>query len=491
MVKFGYHIDTASISYEISLEAARQSGADYHLIMNDSGSFFFRDGEIATIRKWLQDLPNCNLIWRNFHRLEGNWSLYPNASEYEKHWKYLRSQLGDSLMSRIIIDDPCNEPNLAGADRIAAKAYVARCVALVRAAHNAGVKLAVGAWSIGTPHESLFENEYLPLWQALSVYKQGISCHLYGAIPFEAGELAPYSIILDAKTARNAMQGKWPIQHKGWLMARPYRIIELFRELNLGIPEIYITECIVDQISDMGMEVKEAWKAKYGIDKYQRDPRGILAWERYLAEMIPGPLYAALNELLAHARKNIFYHPAFKAACLFAMNAQWGYPNGSNKEAGSNYNDPALDHFRSQSLYLVNTTNDPTLPHIELPEDKAMPEMIPARIRSTVEIGTNVRSLASINGAILGRIPRLWQEINITVEKDWESKTWVYLEIGQLKGYSSKEWLEIVPVVVTPPPPPSDEPEYEVDFTIRMTESVRAAFREIADSLANAKLDEQ
>jgi hypothetical protein len=397
-MKFGYNCDTSSVSFEFAIEAMKQSGADCHLIMISPNSFYLGTGDLATIRKYLEALPShVKLIIRTYNTNEGDWQRYPAAIEYERHWKWIKANLGN-LTDRLIFDDPANEPNLGGSDVNAAKAYVARCVELVKAASNAGVKLAIGAWSVGTPHESLFATVYTPLWWALHEYKQAISWHLYGAIPNEAGETESLEIVLNAATARNYMASdRWPIAHQGWLMARPYRLIEHFRNYDLGVPEFYITECFVDNIfNSQSSWIKEAWKAKYNSPKYP-DPRGVQAWEEYLKEMFPEMAFdVAIAHLLSHARKNIFYHGAFRGGCLFALNKQWGYPNGSNKEAGSNYEDTQFTRFRAELLPSVNA---------EIDEDTPM-QLFPAKIKTP---SSNIRATA--NGIVLS-------EINVP---DWSS----------------------------------------------------------------------
>ena len=222
MVTFGYHIDTESFSHETLLGMVKASGADFHLLMINPNGYFLGSGDILTIKRWLADIPNASFIIRSYSVSEGDWSVYPKPVEYEVFWRTLAKQFTPEQLARLVFDDCVNEPNLGGTDVGAARAYVARCVAMVRAASNAGIKFAVGAWSVGTPHESLFETEYLPLWKALAQYKQGISLHAYGAIPLEAGELVPLSVVLDAENAQ-AVQTKdrWPITHGGWLIEAP------------------------------------------------------------------------------------------------------------------------------------------------------------------------------------------------------------------------------------------------------------------------------
>ena len=491
MVTFGYNLDTSSIPLEKALQSLKASGANAHTIVIDPHSFWLGTGDLDTIRKYANALPNATLIIRTYHALEGNWSLYPKAIEYETHWRWVKNQLGESVMQRIVFDDPVNEPNLAGDNPVEARAYVNRCLALVKAADNAGVKLAIGAWSIGTPHENLFETEYLPLWRACKRY----SLHLYGGIPSEMGELAPYNIILDAKKARTHIKDeRWPISHQGWLIARSYRIIQLFEKHGLGIPELYVTEGIIDQISDMGQYIKDAWKAKYGIPAFQNDPRGAQSWERYLQSMFEAEGFdfqKALAFLHRHARKNIFYHPAFKAVCIFALNVQWGYKyagyanDGQHREAGSNYDHPAFDTFRNVYLPAINAESFdeiPVPPPVVTPPKE--PIMLEKRIRSNAidtQNGTRIRK-APITGETIGYIPHIaWQDC--LVADDYEAATWVKVEVGALVGYVSRQYVNIENRVIEAPP----EPSFMVDFTITMTDDVRGAFQTIATALANAK----
>lgn len=449
MVRFGYNWDAGSVNPDFAYKAMRDSGGDAHLLMIANGGFFFTQGDIDLIRKTVQSIPNATIIVRNWNRLEGQWQSYPNALEYEKHWLWVKGQLGADIMRRVVFDDSVNEPNLGGDNVASAQAYVTRCIAMVEAAARAGVKLAIGAWSVGTPHESLLGTVYLPLWKALAKHKQAISMHLYGAIPFEAGETMPIDIALDPAKAREAMRDtKWPITHGGWLIARAYRIIEIFRANGLGIPEIYATEGIVDNIyNSSNSHIKEQWRSKWGIDKFQRDPRGIQTYQRFIEAMYPElDFQHAVAKLFSHARRNIFWHEAFRGVCLFALNRQWGYPSGTNKEAGSNYEDAQFTLFREKLLpELNNAPVDSTPVPPPNPEPPKEATMLEKRIRSTAN-ATNVRNAP--NGAILGVLGSAWQDC--LVSDDYESATWVKVEVGNLKGYVSRQWVEIDNRVIAP-----------------------------------------
>ncbi len=477
MVKFGFNWDTGSVSFEQAIPAMQAAKANAHLLMLDPGGFFLRAGDLDTIRKVASAVPDCTLIIRIYSRNEGRWTDYPSASQYEQHWRWIRQQLDGALTKRLVFDDPVNEPNLAGSDRLAARVYVSRCIELVKAANNAGIKLAIGAWSVGTPHESLFEAEYLPLWKLLAQSKQAISMHLYGAIPFEAGELAPLDIVLDAKLARSAMRGKWSVSYAGWFIGRAYRIIQIFAKYGLGTPEIYVTECIVDNVfNSSNSQIKEAWRAKYGIDMYQRDPRGIFCWERYLAEMFPEYQFdEAIAYLLSYARKNIFYHEAFKGACLFALNAQWGYPNGSNRQAGSNYADGKLSRFRSELLPKVNV------------ERIDMPVTYKARISSKTT--SNVRGSADTSAPIVLILTNAWILADVTeVNISNDGYEWLQVKTDTVTGFVAKTSNLVIEPIVTEP----TEPVYEVnlyDLTVRGSEDemkdYARVFEMLRDKFAN------
>ena len=395
VVKYGFNADTSSVSYEKILASFRASGAEYNMVMLDPSSYFLGVGDIATIRKYLTDLPNTKLIVRTFSNSQGDWQKYPSAEKYQAHWLWIRTQLGDTHTKRIVLDFPINEPNLGGSDPTLARPFVNYCISLVKAAAVAGVKIAIGAFSVGTPHETLFETEYLPLWKAIKQYGMGISLHLYGWIPFEAGELVPLNVVLNAPLARHFMLDEhWSKDYQGWYIGRAYRYIQVFERHGLGLPELFVTECLVDNIANADTSaIKEGWKAKYANNVYP-DPRGVRAWEKYLKEMFPElDFQSSLKLLFRHARKNIFYSPAFKALCIFALNAQWDYPNGTNREAGSNFAVPALDVFTMKYISEINAETYEDNP--PMPTKDSVP--FPNAESPLWELGTLIITNESVN----------------------------------------------------------------------------------------------
>jgi hypothetical protein len=514
VVKIGYNCDTASLTFERIVEVMKASKADYHLIMIQPQGAFLQLGDIATIRKYLEALPTTKFIVRVYNKLEGNWASYPKASEYQENWANVRAALGDTYTKRLIFDDPVNEPNLAGDNVLEAKKYVDRCLELLEAAKSAGIKLAIGAWSVGTPHENLYKTVYLPLWKKLAEYKMGISYHAYAmAIP-EIGELDDAKLILDPATARKSIRlGKWPLSHKGYLIARPYRWIQLWEEFKLGTPEnpypeIYITEAITDNVFNESIAwIKDLWRQKsWGIDAFNRDPRGIQAWEKYLLEAFKedGLNFGQILQFLTrHARKNIFYHPAFKAVCLFALNAQWGYAyaghpmNGTHKEAGSNYDRPEFDTFRNVYLAEINSellseTSPPmpiAFPATDSPLWKDGTLTLNAvRLRSQPDINpTNV--VTTLTGTFEAK--RHEHEPNEPILADgytWHAYSFIDNQIIR-KVWLAREvvtWVE-KPIVIPPPVDPKPD-VYEANLyqlTVRGDKAQMETYAKIFDTLAD------
>lgn len=502
MVTFGYNIDAASISYERAIEAMRASKADCHLVMVDNRTFFYQQGEIDTIKKYCAALPNTTIIVRLFNNAQSDWKKYPHAledkaSKYQENWAWAKQQLG-IYANRVAFDDPCNEPNLAPANHPDAALYAKRCIALIEAASAAGIKLAIGAFSVGSLQEDSLSTIYKPLWEALKRHKQAISWHLYGAIPFEAGETAPLSIVLNATHARAYMKDeRWSMAHQGWLMAESYRVIQLCEAMGFT-PEIYISECIVDNVLGQAPEIKEAWRAKYGLDMFMRDPRGVRTWSKYLEEFFRADgldFQQGLAKLLQHARKNIFYHPAFKGACLFALNAQWDYGyegrmDGTNKHAGSNYDRPEFSLFRSELLSKVNTEIMTT----PIPPTTAVPFPAltsPLWENGTLTLGdsTNLRSQpTNTSNNVVKTLPAgSYKAKQFPETKLADGYTWYAYVIEQANQPSLNGWVarratttwqkEIVI------PPPQVEREYFVDVlgggTLKVKEHVLDALIEV------------
>ena len=494
-MEFGWNCDTSSLSFERIVQAMRDSKATTHLIMIDNTTPFLKIGDIENIKRYLNALPNITLIVRVYSKLEGDYKAYPSAAEYQKNWAWVKAQLG-ALSSRVILDDPTNEPNLAPAGSNDAALYVERCVALVKAASLAGIKLAVGAFSVGSLQESIISTTYRPLWLALKEYKQAISYHSYGAIPFEAGETAPLNIVLDAKKARAYMKDeRWPMSHGGWLLAEPYRIIQACEALGFT-PEIYLTECLVDNVLGQDPVTKEAWRAKYGIDAFMRDPRGVQCWERYLTEFFSAEgldFQHSLYALFRHARKNIFYHPAFKGACIFALNAQWGYgydgkSDGTHKHAGSNFDRPEFELFRKTLLGMINTEVYVTPTPVPVPTPSPIfPtfSLFPAQVRSLT--GSNIRSAP--NGTVIGQVPQMWADCLLSKASTYyDSYNWYTIEIV-LDGNVKKGWVADTLAfefnhTVTPPPPPKQ-------FVVRWNGSVQITVSEsdLDKIIENAELE--
>lgn len=364
-VRFGYNWDTESIPFEKAIPTMQAANASAHLMMVNPRSFWLGVGDIANIKKVLAALPNCELIIRIFHTNQGDWKTYPDAIQYENHWRWYKSKFTDAEWTRLIWDDPCNEAGTSNDSVTEIRAYVKRCVLLVEAAGRVGMKFAVGAWSVGTPHEKWYENEFMVLWRAIATNRQAISYHGYATIPPLAGETLPIELVLDPVASLASMtEQRVSLDHAGWLIARMYRVIKIFKKYELGVPELYITEGIIDNIyNSSNSDVKEEWKRLHGMNEAMDDPRGPRSHTNFLNKMFAGQnktFSQMLGVIHRWVRKFIFYHPAFKAVCLFALNFQWdyrygGYTNdGQHKQALSNFDRPEYDDFRMIELPAIN-----------------------------------------------------------------------------------------------------------------------------------------
>jgi hypothetical protein len=484
MVKFGYNIGTDSISYESAIASMKASGGDGHLIMIANGDYFLKLGDLETIRKYLGALPTATLIIRLYHKSEGNWSLYPTAAEYENHWRWVKTQLGTEAMKRIVFDSPFNEPNLAGDNPLAAKPFVDYCRALVKAAYNAGVKVAIGAFSVGTPHEKLLNTVYVPLWQDCAKYKQGISLHLYAAAIAELGETIGLDTVLDPVKSRAALvDKKWPMDMQGWFIGRAFRIIQIWQDLGLGTPELYVTEGIIDNIFNSGSShIKDQWREKFGLAQYEKDPRGAACWEKWLLEVFrydmdssigkPLDFQQTLGVLFRHARKNIFYHAAFKVVCIFALNAQWGlgygtYPKGTNYGAGSNFDHPLFDRFRKEYLPAINAE----IMGETMPEPIPFPDLAsPLWEAGTLVLksATNVRNQPTLaKSSLITTLPignYKAKQFLTTEQKEgysWHAYQIIRENAAPLNVWVAKEIIgEWIKDIVIPPPVPTLEEIY-------------------------------
>lgn len=334
MSKIGYNIAMSWVDNQ-AIENAVASGADKHLIMTES------DDAARQIGMWKDRLSADKIVWREYSRLEGNWSVYPNNVEIVEKWKTQGHR-------DIIRDDPTNEPSLDANNSELNQRYVKTRVDLLHIARTEGIKVAVGAFSVGTPHEDMINaGIYDDLIRAVVAGGHYFSVHEYcPGIP-GAGDVFPYSELLNPQTVVSKMkQDIWGLDDY-WLLRRSDRFVKRARELGIADPQIIVTEAFIDNI-DMG-DVREQLRRGFGLAEYNYDLRGVLAWREYWFEAFgTRDLNAIVQILTKYAANKVFNQSWIKGVCLFSLNKNWDTPEGHN------WLNEMLRSFRETSLPFIN-----------------------------------------------------------------------------------------------------------------------------------------
>ena len=159
--------------YDEAMQTASNMGAAYHLVMTVPPSGVNSANEVNEITRWRDAVAPTKLIWRTYSTLEGNWvkmigyadtqDMYrDNIDQYiQKCQSWARKKVAEwrsEGLKDIIRDDPICEPQLAGGDKRFNEYYVIRSVTLVNEAKKHGFTVAIGAFSVGTPHEARIDD---------------------------------------------------------------------------------------------------------------------------------------------------------------------------------------------------------------------------------------------------------------------------------------------------------------------------------------------
>lgn len=363
---FGYNFGFGTASFEKFLLDAANSGCDTHLVMTvpqggipSSGDFNL----IWDVYNYLYPIygDDTTIIWRIYSNREGNWSTYPDSKIYQAIFASY------DLPPNTIIDSFVNEPSLGGNLQIANEQYARHELQYLRDMKAIGIKYAVGAFSVGTPHEQQILNG---VYDDLIKEAEYFSMHLYGQFPFEAGEIYSFDIVLKTEENRNLIRDiyfnnkKWDDgEYLGYYVRRISFWEKRAKELNVDMPDILVTEGVFDQL-DYGSKqwVKDNWKQQFGLNIYNRDPRGILTWISHIMWVFNDiPFNEALKLILTHFRKNVVFQKYVKKVMLFGYNTLWDTPQGHNWENN------ALSSFRQNNLKEVNMSVNETVPDNDEP----------------------------------------------------------------------------------------------------------------------------
>jgi hypothetical protein len=357
MGKIGYNINLGGLGkqFEEAQANAKSASAAFHLLMTAPSNGINTQGDAEAIDRWIEKIQPAQIVWRTYSKLEGNWSVFPSNDEIIKRWRA-------ENRPQYIRDDPSNEPSLFGKDPRTNALYVKSRADLLRKAADIGIKVAVGAFSVGTPHESLIANgTYDELIRAVVEGGHYFSVHEYcPGIP-GAGDVFSYEKLLNPDEVMETMKrDPWPVKAVYWLLRRSDRFVVRAREIGLSDPQIIVTESYIDLIPDAN-DVINQLRDKYGIPAYNKDLRGVLAWRMYYADAFPDKSFSdVITQLSKYIEENIYYPDHIKGVCLFSFNWDWDTPEAHN------YLNPYLDDFRRVGL--PNLSKSPSL--FTEPEEK-------------------------------------------------------------------------------------------------------------------------
>lgn len=341
MAKIGYNIKLGGLPDQVK-EAqieTKVTVAPFHLVMTAPTDGINTQEDIKAVDTWAEIVKPAQIVWRTHSKLEGDWLSFPSNDEIVKRW------LAEDR-PQYVRDDPSNEPLLLDGDPEINGRYVESRADLLRKAADAGIKVAVGAFSVGTPHEGLIaDGTYDDLIQAVVEGGHYFSVHEYAPGIPGAGDVFQYDELLNPETILKVMKPEpWPIQSVYWLLRRSDRFLIRARTMGLSDPNIIITESYIGLIPDAN-DVLNQLRDKYGIPAYNKDMRGILAWRMYYADAFPEKSFSdVVTQLSKYVEDNVFYPEHIKGVCLFGLNWDLDTPEAHNFSA------PFLDDFRKEGL---------------------------------------------------------------------------------------------------------------------------------------------
>ena len=347
---YGYNAAVSSVPYVKMIQDMIASGSPVHMIMTEPQNGHPTSGDFDFLWRVYDALApvygdKTRLIWRIYSTKEGNWSLY--------NIQTISALFNRPLPPRTIVDALANEPNLNGMDWKMNREFVEHELRNLRRFKELGVTYAPGAFSVGTPHETLIKNG---VYDPLLAEAEYLSMHLYNIFPFEAGEIWGWETIEKTEENRRRIREqyldepkKWAEGYAGWLLRRP----QWFLDRNPNV-RILVTESPFDNTNPPEPH-KSAWRNSFGISMYNRDPRGFFTYHDQFKWLFPELTLDQVMEMcLIHVGKNILYDQNVDFIEFFGYNRQWGYPSGSHKEYGGNIEDPRLTEFRANGMRRVN-----------------------------------------------------------------------------------------------------------------------------------------
>ncbi len=482
MPKFGYNVNLAAINNQAQSDAIL-AGANMYLLMtvpqqiDDIG--VNGQTEINQIAEWKRAIAPAKITWRSYSKKEGNWSVFPSNDVIITRW------LSEGHLD-VIRDDPANEVSLAGDNKQINQEFVASRVDLLEKASANGITVAVGAFSVGTPHHNLIaDGTYDPLIRAVVEGGHYFSVHEYcPGIP-GAGDVFSYSELLKPETVISKMKDElWPLGEY-WLLRRSDRLVKQARELGLSDPKIIVTEAFIDYIPDAEIVLTQL-RNRYGRPACNKDMRGVLAWREYYQvafSNIYSDYQLQIDFLSSYLANNVYNVSWIKGVCLFSLNPDWDSPECHN------WLNDSLNEFRRALLPDINRKLDDIPNEIPMPSDPPQEidwQMRLMLVKSNAD-GSNIRIDYNKFAQKLGTIGENEIEVqlseNIAPDNGIDTYRWHKIVTPELEGYiADTPNFEFRDVEDTPPLPP----EIDYDKIQKMIDtSISNALTNIALEMIN------
>lgn len=307
------------LSYNINaVEFPNQQNLYAHLDRMNPCVILVMDG-IGLAADMVRRYPNAVVIHRDYSIHEGEEFLRVDPVTWVNHWDQQGNSIGTDINKRIVRYST-NEPSLGNF----VTQYVSAEVELLNEAARRGYRVASGNFAVGTyqQHEIL-SGIFDPLIRAVMNGNHYFAFHEYttALLPFGVGqmpkdhllnssdvqvsswarpsqlpfdywilpanaqsvdedEVLPFGIeqyyeylstlpeSFEAQTTTRILPPYWHILRSSWFVIRG-------RELGYNNIPIVLTECCWDNLGDIGTEILNVMRSRYGLPEYMYDMRGI------------------------------------------------------------------------------------------------------------------------------------------------------------------------------------------------------------------------
>lgn len=453
----GYNINLADLGdkYEEAQLSAIKAGADMHLVMTVPQNGVNGSGEIQEVSRWQTAVAPARLLWRTYSTHEGDWIRMLGYTTIEDMWRDNDTAFTERCrlwaneqaarwnregLPDVIRDDPANEPGLDASNRALNERYVIRCVELQNACNFFNVKVAIGAFSVGTPHEDMIASGVFDPILRIANY---FSVHEYPAGLPGAGDLFPYEDLLEPETYWQKLpQEVWETEAKYWLLRRCDRLYLRAKELGNSI-EIIVSESNTSEDIPDAVHVNNALKARgLALSECGGDLRGHQAWRLYYEKVFNSSDFQKnLATITEYQVMNVWNRPYIIGDCTFTLGFSWGTGSRGRYRCHNYLGDDCYE-FRHTYLPAINVKfagikQEPTMPE-PIPEYRMERKTISSRGETNIRVNASASAEVYLTLraedqdvilAMISNIPVLnndgygWHKIRYNDRDLWVAKT--------------------------------------------------------------------